>query len=453
MVRFQLHLGYLFSFPLSHRASVVVAESEDTGSESGSECGADLIASPPTIPATDKGSIDRRGQQFSISEMATAALQRSLAMCSLGAGEEGAGACMDIGWPSDVRHVSHVTFDRFEGFLGLPVEFQPDVPSKVPSASIRVFGVSAESMQCSYDSRGNSVPTILLSMQRHLYSQGGLKVEGIFRINADNGQEMLAREELNKGVVPHGIDLHCLAALIKAWFRELPNGILDSIPPELVMHCNAKGECSHLIRMLPPTEAALLHWLINLMADVVEHEHYNKMNARNIAMVFAPNMTQMTDPLIALIHAVQVMNFLNTLIIETLHERELEAAEALQLHSNCKSHSNNDDDLNFSDFAEDAYNSLNEADDTDSDSKDSFRSFEKRSEVDDSEFISGRSSPTMSDSGGSKNGYGNFDSEGLLNRLSIRKGVQKLCRHSLFLLNRSTEKTGEIDIEVSGECP
>jgi Rho GTPase-activating protein 22/24/25 len=28
------------------------------------------------------------------------------------------------------------------------------------------------------------------------------------------------------------------------------------------------------------------------MADVVEQENYNKMNARNIAMVFAPNMTQ-----------------------------------------------------------------------------------------------------------------------------------------------------------------
>jgi hypothetical protein len=44
--------------------------------------------------------------------------------------------------------------------------------------------------------------------------------------------------------------------------------------------------------MLPPVEAALLDWAINLMADVVELENYNKMNARNIAMVFAPNMTQ-----------------------------------------------------------------------------------------------------------------------------------------------------------------
>lgn len=42
--------------------------------------------------------------------------------------------------------------------------------------SVSVFGVSAKSMQCSYDDRGNSVPTILLMMQKRLYSGGGLKV-------------------------------------------------------------------------------------------------------------------------------------------------------------------------------------------------------------------------------------------------------------------------------------
>jgi hypothetical protein len=41
---------------------------------------------------------------------------------------------MEIGWPSNVRHVAHVTFDRFHGFLGLPVEFEPEVPTRPPSA-------------------------------------------------------------------------------------------------------------------------------------------------------------------------------------------------------------------------------------------------------------------------------------------------------------------------------
>ncbi|KAL4591728.1 hypothetical protein LXL04_004699 [Taraxacum kok-saghyz] len=229
---------------------------------------------------------------------------------------------MEIGWPTDVRHVAHVTFDRFNGFLGLPVEFEPEVLRRAPSASATVFGVSTESMQLSYDSRGNSVPTILILMQERLYSQGGLKAEGIFRINPDNGQEEHLRNQLNSGVIPEGIDVHCLAGLIKAWFRELPTGILDPLSPEQVMQCQSEEDCSTLVRLLPPTETALLDWAINLMADVVQHEHINKMNSHNIAMVFAPNMTQMIDPLTALMYAVQVMNFLKTLINKTLRERE-----------------------------------------------------------------------------------------------------------------------------------
>lgn len=229
---------------------------------------------------------------------------------------------MEIGVPTDVRHVAHVTFDRFNGFLGLPVEFEPEVPRRPPSASTSVFGVSTESMQLSFDSRGNSVPTILLMMQRRLYSQGGLQAEGIFRINGDNGQEEQIREQLNKGEVPENIDVHSLAGLIKAWFRELPNGVLDSIEPEQVMQAQSEEECARLVRLLPPTEASLMNWAVNLMADVAQLEHLNKMNARNIAMVFAPNMTQMADPLTALMYAVQVMNFLKTLIVKTLRERE-----------------------------------------------------------------------------------------------------------------------------------
>lgn len=52
-------------------------------------------------------------------------------LCGRPAGTPGV---MEIGWPTDVRHVSHVTFDRFNGFLGLPVEFEPEVPRRPPSA-------------------------------------------------------------------------------------------------------------------------------------------------------------------------------------------------------------------------------------------------------------------------------------------------------------------------------
>ncbi|CAL5350662.1 unnamed protein product [Camellia sinensis] len=268
---------------------------------------------------------EEEGDQVSLLAILVTVFRKSLIACKSSGVEEfssSSSSSMEIGLPTNVRHVAHVTFDRFNGFLGLPVEFEPEVPRRPPSASTSVFGVSTESMQLSFDSRGNSVPTILLMMQSRLYAQGGLQAEGIFRINAENSQEEYVREQLNTGVVPHDIDVHCLAGLIKAWFRELPNGLLDSLPPEEVMQAQSEEECAQLVKCLPPTEASLLDWAINLMADVAQLEHLNKMNARNIAMVFAPNMTLMADPLTALMHAVQVMNFLKTLIIKTIRERE-----------------------------------------------------------------------------------------------------------------------------------
>lgn len=79
-------------------------------------------------------------QQFAILDVVVGVLKRSLVTCSVveeemeEEEEDSSSASLDISWPTDVRHVSHVTFDRFNGFLGLPSEFQPEVPTRVPSA-------------------------------------------------------------------------------------------------------------------------------------------------------------------------------------------------------------------------------------------------------------------------------------------------------------------------------
>ncbi|CAL5030467.1 unnamed protein product [Urochloa decumbens] len=403
------------------------------------------------------------------------ALRRSLVMCSTGAvgddededdnseeEEEG----IEIGRPTDVRHVSHVTFDRFGGFLGLPADLEPDVPRRTPSASVSVFGVSPTSLQCSYDQRGNSVPTILLMMQRKLYIREGLKIEGIFRINAENSEEVNVRNQLNSGVVPDEVDLHCLAGLIKAWFRELPAGVLDALTPEQVMHCNTEEECALLASMLLPVEAALLNWAINLMADVVEHESHNKMNARNIAMVFAPNMTQMADPLTALIHAVQVMNFLKTLILKTLKERK-EAPGALQAMQSCSGSPNNQDEPLMPEHLEKPSVPSSQKDfdfpmidratpvqvfgaekalHHDSQSrpaepkKFAIDMDHKKSNSDASSL--GRDLSDRVNSSGRE--FGNRNAEGLFDRFSFRKGVERLCRHPVFQLSRSMKKSADV---------
>lgn len=50
-----------------------------------------------------------------------------------------------------------------------------------------------------------------------------IQAEGIFRINAENGQEEFVRDQLNRGMVPNGIDVHCLAGLIKVLLIFFPS--------------------------------------------------------------------------------------------------------------------------------------------------------------------------------------------------------------------------------------
>ena len=47
-----------------------------------------------------------------------------------------------------------------------------------------------------------------------------MQAEGIFRINAENSQEEYVRDQLNRGLVPEGIDVHSLAGLIKVYFLQ-----------------------------------------------------------------------------------------------------------------------------------------------------------------------------------------------------------------------------------------
>lgn len=81
---------------------------------------------------SDQGGDFHAHNQSPILDVLVAALRKSLVTCSVGT--EDVASSMDISWPTEVRHVSHVTFDRFNGFLGLPTELEPEVPRRVPSA-------------------------------------------------------------------------------------------------------------------------------------------------------------------------------------------------------------------------------------------------------------------------------------------------------------------------------
>lgn len=76
-------------------------------------------------------------EELSLLALVVTLIRKSLAACNSMKKRELCG--MEIGWPTNVRHVAHVTFDRFNGFLGLPVELEPEVPRRAPSARFCLF--------------------------------------------------------------------------------------------------------------------------------------------------------------------------------------------------------------------------------------------------------------------------------------------------------------------------
>lgn len=118
-------------------------EEEDKGDRNADDMSKNPISTPFISPDPKFGAGKARRNSGSghnpFLDVLVAALRKSLVTCSV---EPEDVSSMDIGWPTEVRHVSHVTFDRFNGFLGLPTELEPEVPRKVPSARFGFFNSS-----------------------------------------------------------------------------------------------------------------------------------------------------------------------------------------------------------------------------------------------------------------------------------------------------------------------
>lgn len=154
---------------------------------------------------------------------------------------------------------------------------------------------------------------------------------------------------------------------------------------------------------------------------------------------------QMSDPLTALIHAVQVMNFLKTLIVKALRERE-ESAAAVRELSSC-SRSLGDEDRHSTQKKQEGQRHilaklLSVKDRSDSDLDESFRSFNSKCDGKEEHELTCWEDETEKCETRNLQECRVGDAERFLGRISFREGVKRLCRHPVFQLNRSIKKSG-----------
>lgn len=157
---------------------------------------------------------------------------------------------------------------------------------------------------------------------------------------------------------------------------------------------------------------------------------------------------QMADPLTALLHAVQVMNFLKTLILKILREREESAAAEARLNSSCSKSPNHNNDLPHSIMGPAQDDSLMT---TTMDSPEAcideklWCSPVMSDEEDEVESNSNSSTSSKHELECSENGCrdGGYEAG---DWLSLRKGVRKLCSHPVFQLSKPAKKSANVGI-------
>ena len=90
---------------------------------------------------------------------------------------------------------------------------------------------------------------------------------------------------------------HTVSALLKLYFRELPEPVLTYELYDCFIAANgivipeARLECvKKILAMMPAPNMNLLVYLVRFLHLVAQYANVNKMNAANLAMVFAPNL-------------------------------------------------------------------------------------------------------------------------------------------------------------------
>lgn len=167
------------------------------------------------------------------------------------------------------------------------------------------------------DSTVSGVPGVISACVRYLEDRG-LRTLGIFRVSSSKKRVRQLREELDCGRDAKLDDESCphdIATLLKEYLRDLPEPLLSRelyqpfVFTQRIRNRRLQLEAvRHLVQLLPPpnrdTLAALLAFLANVAANANDGKDPstgdwcpgNKMDATNLATVFAPNILHCLKP-------------------------------------------------------------------------------------------------------------------------------------------------------------
>ncbi|XP_044734281.1 uncharacterized protein LOC123296735 isoform X2 [Chrysoperla carnea] len=149
---------------------------------------------------------------------------------------------------------------------------------------------------------------LIVEICTRIVEERGLDVIGIYRVPGNTAAITLLTDEVNKGFTsstlqdPRWNDVNVVSSLLKSFFRRLPDSLFTtSLYPKFIEADKIDNNNRRLLMIrkllndLPDHHYETLKYLMLHLKRIVEHSEVNKMEARNLAIVFGPTLVRAGD--------------------------------------------------------------------------------------------------------------------------------------------------------------
>ncbi|XP_067942136.1 rho GTPase-activating protein 21-like isoform X2 [Watersipora subatra] len=164
---------------------------------------------------------------------------------------------------------------------------------------------------CSPSHENEFVPLVVELCTKAIEDRG-LDFVGIYRVPGNKAAVEMLKKELNQGIInlenDKWKDVNVLSSLLKTYFRQLPDSLITANKYKSFIETNKITDArtrlvalKQLIKTLPDYNYETLKYLAIHLRKVAEHGEQNKMDTRNIAIVFGPTIVRAGDDMMTFV--------------------------------------------------------------------------------------------------------------------------------------------------------
>ncbi|VEN48332.1 unnamed protein product [Callosobruchus maculatus] len=175
-------------------------------------------------------------------------------------------------------------------------------PSSPTAPEGSTFGVALE--DCLPSAKNMYIPRFV-EVCTDIIDERGLQTVGIYRVPGNNASITALTEEINRNYEdipledPRWNDLHVVSSLLKSYFRKMPDSLVTvHLYPHFIKADKIEDpkarleELRRLVRSLPKHNYHTLRHIIMHLKRVADNCHMNRMEAKNLAIVFGPTIVR-----------------------------------------------------------------------------------------------------------------------------------------------------------------